>query len=114
VCRKDHNLAALEGNESRHRRLLADPTIAKHGSASTYLNWGCRCDPCRAAATAKSRTSRGSQPRVSKPKVARVSKPKVVEPTMRKGMVFPPASRPRPKAEPIGREWLAQKEEAAA
>lgn len=27
-----------------------------HGDASTYQNWGCRCEPCTAANTSKGRT----------------------------------------------------------
>jgi hypothetical protein len=30
-------------------RLAVDPTAAPHGQNSTYSNWGCRCDECRAA-----------------------------------------------------------------
>jgi len=33
-------------------QLAADPSLAPHGNASTYDNWGCRCVPCTAAATA--------------------------------------------------------------
>jgi hypothetical protein len=34
---------------ARHKRLLIDPTIAQHGRASTYCNWGCRCAECTEA-----------------------------------------------------------------
>jgi hypothetical protein len=37
----------------RRDRLRADPSLAPHGSASTYNNWLCRCAPCRAAHAAK-------------------------------------------------------------
>jgi hypothetical protein len=36
-------------------RLKADPTLAEHGKAATYANWGCRCDPCKAAQSAANR-----------------------------------------------------------
>jgi hypothetical protein len=29
--------------------LAIDPTLAAHGRESTYGNYGCRCDECRAA-----------------------------------------------------------------
>lgn len=34
---------------ARRVRLDADPTLTKHGSLSTYVNWLCRCGPCREA-----------------------------------------------------------------
>lgn len=33
-------------NIQRRARLLSDPTLAPHGSVSTYVNWLCRCDAC--------------------------------------------------------------------
>lgn len=48
----------LEGNAAKQRasrkrraeRLAADGSLVGHGTVSTYTNWGCRCDECRAAA----------------------------------------------------------------
>jgi hypothetical protein len=35
------------------------PYLARqHGSASTYRDWGCRCDECRAAVTRRDRNLR--------------------------------------------------------
>jgi hypothetical protein len=38
-------------NAIRKRRALlaSDPTLAPHGVRTTYVHWGCRCGPCRAA-----------------------------------------------------------------
>ena len=33
----------------RHERMRRDPSVAPHGTASTYQNWGCRCADCTAA-----------------------------------------------------------------
>ncbi len=41
-------------------RLAADPTLAPHGSLSTYNNWGCRCEPCREANRVHSQQVRDS------------------------------------------------------
>lgn len=38
-----------EALEDRRARLAADPSLAPHGELSTYNNWGCRCERCRAA-----------------------------------------------------------------
>ena len=38
--------------ERRCVRLHLNPNAAPHGEPGTYTNWGCRCDPCTAAATA--------------------------------------------------------------
>ena len=48
--------------QRRTADLIVDPTLAPHGSASTYSNWGCRCDDCRTAHAAKdSRTARAER-----------------------------------------------------
>ena len=35
-----------------------EPYQPTHGTASTYNNWGCRCDLCRAASAAYARELR--------------------------------------------------------
>lgn len=45
-CREDVARRNRADRESRRLRLLADPTLAVHGRASTYTNWVCRCVPC--------------------------------------------------------------------
>jgi hypothetical protein len=35
--------------QKRVARMMVDPTVAPHGVPSTYNNYGCRCDACRAA-----------------------------------------------------------------
>jgi len=45
-CIEAHRQRQVEQNESRAKRLAADPTVVKHGRRSTYSNWGCRCNKC--------------------------------------------------------------------
>lgn len=35
--------------QRRVARMITDPTCAPHGEPSTYVNWGCRCEPCTAS-----------------------------------------------------------------
>lgn len=44
--------------ESRRERLLADPSLVKHGTENAYKHWGCRCDPCRLVANKKTQERR--------------------------------------------------------
>lgn len=44
--------------EERTARLKKDPTLAPHGTASTYGNWGCRCPACCAAQSVKNQEGR--------------------------------------------------------
>ena len=58
ACRCDHcrygNTERMRGERrTRFERLAADPTLAVHGLAATYSNWGCRCRECTDANTAK-------------------------------------------------------------
>lgn len=46
ICRAGHSAYTLKRRYERRDLLLADPTLAKHGSGSTYTNWMCRCRPC--------------------------------------------------------------------
>lgn len=49
--------------EQRKRRAgNFDPALLKHGKASTYTNYSCRCDECREAATRWSREWRQKNP----------------------------------------------------
>jgi hypothetical protein len=55
--RRARNLARnLRDRVRRSAALAADPSIRPHGNASTYNNWGCRCEPCRAAERDRRRT----------------------------------------------------------
>lgn len=52
-CRCDECVAAIRAariaqKKDRHARVGTLPS-EKHGNYSTYLNWGCRCQPCRKA-----------------------------------------------------------------
>lgn len=49
ACRAGEAARTRRRVEINRRRIVDNPTLAKHGSYSTYVNWGCRCDPCRAA-----------------------------------------------------------------
>lgn len=49
------DLTAARRRRSRERlaaRLAQDSSLAPHGSASAFRDWGCRCDVCRAWKTA--------------------------------------------------------------
>ena len=35
--------------EKRAQRVAGDPAVVQHGLRSTYVNWKCRCDSCKAA-----------------------------------------------------------------
>jgi hypothetical protein len=50
VCKADHTVRYLAESDARAARLAKDPSIAPHGVWSTYVNWRCRCQECRAAA----------------------------------------------------------------
>lgn len=39
----------------RHAKLESGEATPPHGSASTYLHYQCRCDPCKAANTERCR-----------------------------------------------------------
>lgn len=46
ACRTAHNQFTNDAIRRRKQRIAADPSLATHGHASTYNNWGCRCTPC--------------------------------------------------------------------
>lgn len=52
ACTEVSRLAKKTGDAKRRERLVADPTLAPHGSTATYRNWGCRCEPCKGAQSA--------------------------------------------------------------
>jgi len=61
VCREDHRLRHRAERAARYGRrvwvngnlTIVDPDV-RHGLQTTYSNWGCRCDECRAANAADS------------------------------------------------------------
>src|ERR1019366_787926 len=59
ACRAANAALHHEGRE-RRRRALATATVT-HGSASTYRNWGCRCEPCHQAALARAALARAAR-----------------------------------------------------
>lgn len=52
-CTGANTRRARSEKTARARRLAADPTLAEHGRASTYTNWGCRCPDCTKANSEK-------------------------------------------------------------
>ena len=53
VCTGDSTDRSRVERAARKQRLRANPNLAPHGTVSTYKNWGCRCDLCRTAGSAK-------------------------------------------------------------
>ena len=51
IVRAAHLSRCLLEQQRRRGRLAADPSLAPHGSVSTYRNWGCRCAECTVANT---------------------------------------------------------------
>jgi hypothetical protein len=54
-CREANRVYRIADVARRTARLAADPTLAPHGKAVTYSNWGCRCAPCSTAHSARCR-----------------------------------------------------------
>jgi hypothetical protein len=59
ACRAANTARYHESTELR-RRALGSATVP-HGSASTYRNWGCRCEPCHQAALARGALARAAR-----------------------------------------------------
>ncbi len=59
ACRAANTARYHESTELR-RRALAGAAVT-HGSASTYRNWGCRCEPCHQAALARGALARAAR-----------------------------------------------------
>jgi len=59
ACRAANTARYHESTELR-RRALARAAVP-HGSASTYRNWGCRCEPCHQAALARAALARAAR-----------------------------------------------------
>lgn len=85
VCKAGHTAAQQQGIARRKARLEADPTLMPHGQRTTYSNWGCRCEECRAAM--RRRVSRFTATGVR---------------------LEVPGGRRRSYIEPFGREWTQQ------
>lgn len=88
ACRRAHAERNVRDTVSRARRIREDPSLATHGKAATYANWGCRCDPCTDAAASSHAAWR---------RAAGV---------VRRTGLPAPQRRRRSRIEPIGREWL--------
>ena len=65
ACRRAYRVNAAH-HQDIARLLRAHPELAtrivppaQHGLRSTYVRWGCRCDPCKAANTNYQRQRRG-------------------------------------------------------
>ena len=59
ACRAANTARYHEKTELRHHA-LANAEVS-HGSASTYRNWGCRCEPCHQAALARAALARAAR-----------------------------------------------------
>jgi predicted NAD-dependent protein-ADP-ribosyltransferase YbiA (DUF1768 family) len=59
ACRAANTARYHEHTELRRRALAT--TAITHGSASTYRNWGCRCEPCHQAALARGALARAAR-----------------------------------------------------
>jgi hypothetical protein len=71
ACRQARGARNNAPSRARRRQQLAeDPSCAPHGRASTYQNYGCRCDVCRAAQSAV-KEQRRAQPAIDR--MAKVS-----------------------------------------
>lgn len=60
ACRKANSTYQAAGNARR----ASDPSLADragHGKPSTYVNYACRCTPCRAAIANAQRARRKGQ-----------------------------------------------------
>jgi hypothetical protein len=90
-CTEMHRKAQYRSFLGRKARLKADPSIRPHGDATTYQNWGCRCEPCRRAGSEVNR------------KYRRPYVPGYVNPNGRR--LYGPRG-PVARVEPFGREWL--------
>lgn len=93
-CREGHRISRAELVAARRERLLADPTVRPHGVANTYTNWGCRCEPCRAACRAREAAPDRRRDRFNP------FSPRMEIPGSRQGR--------GQRAEPFGREWTEQ------
>lgn len=52
VCREASSLTRRRWRKARQEAIARDPSLRPHGNITTYQNWGCRCDKCRAVGTA--------------------------------------------------------------
>ena len=59
ACRAANTARYHESTETRCRALAG--AAVPHGSASTYRNWGCRCEPCHQAALARAALARAAR-----------------------------------------------------
>lgn len=61
LCRTANAKKHREFRAARKAKILSDPTVAKHGLRSTYVNWGCRCQKCTDAHKASCRLEHRSR-----------------------------------------------------
>lgn len=70
LCTEAHRVRMMLSNRTRFNERIRGangdwyaPRASTHGTSSTYTNWGCRCDPCRAEAAVRNRAWRDAHPR---------------------------------------------------
>lgn len=55
ICRAGNVDYQRQARQRRRARIVADPSLAPHGSVNTYFNWRCPCDECKAAHAMRTR-----------------------------------------------------------
>lgn len=55
---QEANARRAKTREQQRARFAEDPSIAVHGKPSTYTNYACRCDLCKAAGVAEAQDYR--------------------------------------------------------
>jgi len=65
TCREGHRIRLNDERQRRYDarilvgdRLVADVPPERHGTWTTYANYGCQCAPCRSAGTAYNKARR--------------------------------------------------------
>ena len=89
ACRAANTARYHENTELRRRALASAAVI--HGSASTYRNWGCRCEPCHEAALARAALARAAR-RARRKTQALAASP--ARPSSRSGQPLPHGGQP--------------------
>lgn len=58
VCRAGHAEMVAARRAERRASHPEDNPLLDHGNYNTYINWGCKCAPCRTAHLANNRRYR--------------------------------------------------------
>jgi hypothetical protein len=52
ICAKASAEARRRWRQAKAAAIARDPSLAPHGTITTYRNWGCKCAACREVGTA--------------------------------------------------------------